>query len=179
MLSPPLAQCLLPLHLDTFHTGWVLRGHRSVVLGHLLCALRTHRTMLSGIFIPMVMPVAVYIMMFAMVLPSSSSLRGLRALLPVFLIAGGLPSVNGVCTHCKDTIVGCTGGDNCPLVKDLAANVAGFQAGTLTSVPNLLHLMPARLRASFPRAVLVRFAHTAQCCLGFSYPWSCRWRSIL
>ena len=64
MCYPPSAQCLLPLHLDTFHTGWVLRGHRSVVLGHLLCALRTHRTMLSGLFMPMVMPVAVYMMMF-------------------------------------------------------------------------------------------------------------------
>ena len=29
-----------------------------------------------------------------------------------------------MCVHCKDTIMGCEGGDLCPLVVEVAANAA-------------------------------------------------------
>ena len=62
-------------------------------------------------------------------------------------------NTEAVCLHCKDTIVGCKGGDQCPTVIDLAANVAVFAAGTLGKVPNVQNLLPNFLRAVFTRAV--------------------------
>ena len=48
-------------------------------------------------------------------------------LLSIFFIQ---PSFS-VCTHCKDTILPAHESAACPLVTDLASNVALFDAGTL------------------------------------------------
>ena len=63
-----------------------------------------------------------------------------------------MKSTDAVCLHCKDTIVGCKGGDQCPTVVDLAANVAVFATGTLGKIPNVQNLLPNFLRAVFTRA---------------------------
>ena len=44
-----------------------------------------------------------------------------------FLMEGS----HGVCIHCKDTIDGCTGGNNCPLFKEWTANSAIFKESKL------------------------------------------------
>ena len=75
------------------------------------------------------------------------------ALLPVFLLSSLFSHSDAVCVHCKDTIAGCTGGLNCPLVTDLASNVALFEAGTLGSVPKIHNLLPPELSSFFTRSV--------------------------
>ena len=66
-----------------------------------------------------------------------SSILSIGARLRVFLLlsifcdfAFAVP-----CIHCKNSISGCTGGDECPLVKDHTANLRLFEAGTVGSVP--------------------------------------------
>ena len=50
----------------------------------------------------------------------------LRYILLMLYIA---PLVNAVtCNQCKDTIPGCAGGDDCPLLKTVAANRAELEA---------------------------------------------------
>ena len=58
-----------------------------------------------------------------------------------------------VCCHCKDSIAGCAGGDACPLVIDLAANIALFEGGRLGSVPSVRNLLPPELSSFFTRSV--------------------------
>ena len=59
------------------------------------------------------------------------------ALLRVLLLLACLarPSV-AVCVHCKGFFAGCTGGDACPLVKELKSNVATVAAASPTAVPS-------------------------------------------
>ena len=52
-----------------------------------------------------------------------------------------LPTSEAVCIHCKDTIPGCTGGDNCPAFKDWSTNSAIFKDKTLTSAPRVAHAL--------------------------------------
>ena len=65
-----------------------------------------------------------------------------------------LPVVNGVCIHCKDTIAGCTGGDNCPLFKDWNSNTAIFNDKTLGKTPQVSHGLVPELATVFTRAVV-------------------------
>ena len=52
-----------------------------------------------------------------------------------------------------DTIPGCTGGDACPLVTDLAANTAIFETNAVGRSPNVYHLLPKYLRDVFTKPV--------------------------
>ena len=63
-----------------------------------------------------------------------------------------VPSMS-VCCHCKDSIAGCAGGNACPLVTDLAANIALFEGGRLGSVPSVRNLLPPELSSFFTRSV--------------------------
>ena len=82
------------------------------------------------------------------------SLRSNGALWRVFICLLFLDPVFSVtCFTCKDSIAGCPGGDQCPLITDLADNVELFRTGSLSEVPKLTNLLPPDLRVSFPRAV--------------------------
>ena len=113
------------------------------------------------------LPQVVISLLFALALPSAAAARRLRVLLPVFyLVCVGPAPVGAVCPHCKDSIAGCTGGTACPLVADLAANVAGFESGSLSTLPEVRHLIPPRLLALFSRSVLEQIVATATAPLG-------------
>ena len=61
------------------------------------------------------------------------SLRSNGALWRVFICLLFLDPVFSVtCFTCKDSIAGCPGGDQCPLVTDLADNVELFCTGSLS-----------------------------------------------
>ena len=84
---------------------------------------------------------------------------GLAALLRLFvlgLMVAHLPLAKGapVCPHCRGSIAGCAGGDECPLVKGVAANAAAMAASSLTRVPNLAKLLPFDILSVFTRSVV-------------------------
>ena len=64
------------------------------------------------------------------------------------------PSVSAVCPHCKDTIVGCAGGDRCPIVKDLAENAAIFVSHSMAKTPKVTQLLSPEIAAHFTRPVV-------------------------
>jgi hypothetical protein len=65
-----------------------------------------------------------------------------------------IPGVSAVgCVHCRDTITGCTGGEACPLVADLATNVAIFTESKLGQTPRVSHLLTPELCAHFTRPI--------------------------
>ena len=57
------------------------------------------------------------------------------------------------CNQCKDTIPGCTGGADCPLLKTVAANRAAI-VGAVGAAISLVALVPERLLAFFTRPSL-------------------------
>ena len=59
--------------------------------------------------------------------------------------------VECVCPHCSDTIPGCTGGDNCLLVKGPLSNAQVFAAGKMGKVPSLQGLVEPFLLQVFTR----------------------------
>ena len=71
----------------------------------------------------------------------------------LFLLLFALGGANCTCPHCKDSIQGCTGGNNCPLYKEQAANVAMFDNRVLGSAPRVTYSFPPELAAAFPRSV--------------------------
>ena len=52
-------------------------------------------------------------------------------------------SVHSVCIHCKDSIPGCTGGNNCPTISDVNTNAQLFSTNSLGSIPKTTNLLPA------------------------------------
>ena len=58
-----------------------------------------------------------------------------------------------VCPSCKDSIPGCQGGAACPLLVDVAANIAAFSAENLDTPPVMTNLLPPRLLSIFTRSV--------------------------
>ena len=65
-----------------------------------------------------------------------------------------LPTTGAVCIHCKDTIEGCTGGDDCPAFKDWATNTAIFMDKKLGSTPRIGHALVPELSSHFPRPIV-------------------------
>ena len=57
------------------------------------------------------------------------------------------------CSHCKDMITGCAGGDACPLVANVLHNRAIFESGAMTGDLKLSELLTVRLTSLFPQAV--------------------------
>ena len=79
--------------------------------------------------------------------PSSS------ALLLGWLLLFIPPASSVVCPSCKDTIPGCKGGADCPLLKTPMENAASL-AGTSTSKsPDLTQLLPPELLCTFTKSV--------------------------
>ena len=70
-------------------------------------------------------------------------------LLLFYFLVWIVPAGAVTCVHCKDTIAGCEGGDLCPLITDLASNVALFAEPTLGTTPSLANMLPAPMRAIF------------------------------
>ena len=64
-----------------------------------------------------------------------------------------VPGSRAVCIHCKDSIAGCAGGDDCPLFTDLAANVAIFAEKKLGTTPAVSNLLPPEVAMQFSRPV--------------------------
>ena len=80
--------------------------------------------------------------------PSSS------ALLLGWLLLFIPPASSVVCPSCKDTIPGCKGGADCPLLKTPMENAASL-AGTSTSKsPDLTQLLPPELLCTFTKSVM-------------------------
>ena len=53
------------------------------------------------------------------------------------LVLLSIPVASGVvCNTCKDTITGCKGGTDCPLLKTPMENAASLVAGTASSAPD-------------------------------------------
>ena len=77
----------------------------------------------------------------------------MKATMPVYsmLLVTFLPSMEAVCTHCKDTIPGCTGGTACPLIADASFNAAIFEKSTLGACPKIANLVCPELASFFPR----------------------------
>ena len=63
-------------------------------------------------------------------------------------------SVHSVCIHCKDSIPGCTGGNNCPTISDVNTNAQLFSTNSLGSIPKTTNLLPASLMQHFSRNVM-------------------------
>ena len=80
--------------------------------------------------------------------PSSSAL--LLGLILMFI-----PGVSGVvCSTCQDTIHGCGGGADCPLLKTPMENAASLVSGATTSAPDLTKLLPPELLCTFTKTVM-------------------------
>ena len=66
-----------------------------------------------------------------------------------------IPMASGVvCNSCKDTITGCKGGTDCPLLKTPMENAASLVAGTASSAPDLTQLLPPELLCTFTKSVM-------------------------
>ena len=71
----------------------------------------------------------------------------------LWLLSLFLPSHAVLCIHCKNSIQGCGGGDACPTITDVAANVKVFQDLALGTAPSLYQLLPPSLTVVFTRPV--------------------------
>ena len=80
-------------------------------------------------------------------------LGGKQALLVSILITCIVPVASVTCTTCMDTIPGCRGGTDCPLIANVVENVMVFETGRLGTCPTTAHVLPSDLRAVFPRHV--------------------------
>ena len=80
---------------------------------------------------------------------------GLRAFAACFVWASLFTPVDAVgCIHCRDSIAGCGGGDQCPLVKGVASNAEAMARQSLAHVPSLVKLLPSELLSVFTRTVV-------------------------
>ena len=61
--------------------------------------------------------------------------------------------VEAVCIHCRDTIPGCSGGEACPLVTNLAGNAAIFAERQLGRLPKMSHMLTPEVSSHFTRPV--------------------------
>ena len=73
-----------------------------------------------------------------------------------------------VCPHCKDSVPGCTGGDACPLVSDIATNSRFFDAEARPGAgcPNLNRLLSPTMLRAFSRPVCEAIVGIASAPLG-------------
>ena len=71
------------------------------------------------------------------------------------LVLMSIPGASGVvCSSCKDTIAGCKGGSDCPLLKTPMANAASLFSGSTSSAPDLKQLLPPELLCTFTKSVM-------------------------
>ena len=72
----------------------------------------------------------------------------------LLFVIGFNAKCSAVCIHCKDTISGCPGGENCPLVKAVGTNVATMASSSLGSVPQVTQLLSPEMLSVFTRPVI-------------------------
>ena len=83
-----------------------------------------------------------------------SKLPSLTALM-LAMILMHVPLASGVvCPTCKDTIGGCKGGSDCPLLKTPMDNAASLSSGSASSAPDLKQLLPPELLCTFTKSVM-------------------------
>jgi hypothetical protein len=90
-----------------------------------------------------------------------------RVPFPVALVLAlmlvGLPSASAVtCETCKDTIAGCTGGANCPLLKAPRDNAALLRSSASTEAPDMTKLLPPDLLCTFTKTVMETLSAVAR-----------------
>ena len=79
------------------------------------------------------------------------------------LVLMSIPVASGVvCNTCKDTITGCRGGTDCPLLKTPMANAASLDAGTSALAPDLTQLLPPELLCTFTKSVMETLSAVAR-----------------
>ena len=78
---------------------------------------------------------------------------GTRLLYLIFLLSFFKP-IDSVCIHCKDSIVGCKGGDQCPTIADVNTNGVLFEEASIGKVPKASGLLPPQLLQYFTRPVM-------------------------
>ena len=78
---------------------------------------------------------------------------GTRLLYLIFLLSFFNP-IDSVCIHCKDSIVGCQGGDLCPTIADVSTNGVLFEEASIGKVPKASGLLPPQLLQYFTRPVM-------------------------
>ena len=84
---------------------------------------------------------------------SGALLRPSFSLIMLVLVVFVVPA-GAVCKHCKDTIPGCAGGDDCPTVKVLASNIEAMASASLSSVPQVTQLLSPEMLSVFTRPVV-------------------------
>jgi hypothetical protein len=77
-----------------------------------------------------------------------------RALFFLLFTTGFEGAVSVTCDICKDTIAGCKGGTDCPLVKGPISNAASLTAASTSKAPDLTHLLPTDMLCTFSRPVI-------------------------
>ena len=88
--------------------------------------------------------------------PSSS------ALLLGWLLLSLPPVSSVVCPSCKDTIPGCKGGADCPLLKTPLENAATLASGSTSKAPDLTQLLPPELLCTFTKSVMETLSAVAR-----------------
>ena len=76
------------------------------------------------------------------------------ALLLGWLLLSIPPVSSVVCSSCKDTIPGCKGGADCPLLKTPLENAASLVSGSTSKSPDLTQLLPPELLCTFTKSVM-------------------------
>ena len=85
--------------------------------------------------------------------PGSKSPSSTALVLAILLTS--VPMASGVvCSTCKDTIGGCKGGSDCPLLKTPMDNAASLASGSTSSAPDLKQLLPPELLCTFTKSVM-------------------------
>ena len=92
----------------------------------------------------------------------SSAFGARKALVLFVLLAFVQPGQAVTCPTCKDTIGGCPGGADCPLLKDPAANAKTLATTTSTAIPDLSKLLPPELLCTFTRSVMETLSAVAK-----------------
>ena len=161
-LEPWQAKSFQGVNTDNTAVGGCLRPHKVTEYHHDIMADVSDFVMsfltqnfVAGVVLKRVMVLASPLVIWTSHPTSTRSVFGLK-LKPswvMLLLTTNLRSAAAVCTHCKDSIVGCAGGDDCPLFKDLTANALIFQANRLGSTPKLSHLLPPEVGLHFSRPV--------------------------
>ena len=67
-----------------------------------------------------------------------------------------------VCETCKDTIGGCSGGANCPLLKAPSENAAALASSSSTVALDVTKLLPPELLCTFTKTVMETLSAVAK-----------------
>ena len=84
-------------------------------------------------------------------------------LVVALMLSVASPCIEGVaCETCKDTIGGCSGGANCPLLKAPQDNAAALASSSSTVALDVSKLLPPELLCTFTKTVMETLAAVAK-----------------